>query len=114
MPVRPVLMSDLRKTPPSPTDKHKMNVGKGNYNRFEALSHCSRSFSYGKRQLNTDEQVSTAKLPKLNSDQIFKSLADQDEKMTKAKDTIKEIVPIFNNVEDPPGQPGPGKASAGS
>lgn len=91
MPVKPVLMSDLRKTTPtSPLAAHRNRIGNGNYNRFDILEPRSRTFSVGKRRLNMDDgpECASPKMPRLDTNQIFAQLAGHDKIMEEARTAL--------------------------
>ena len=90
MPVKPVLMADIRKnTPVSPSAAHRSNVGLGNYNRFDLLSPRRRFPSIGKRSLPPDDDSGpTPKTPRLDANKVFDMLKDHDATIAGAKDAL--------------------------
>jgi len=87
MSVKPVLMSDIRKTaPPTAMEKHRASVGAGNYNRFSALATTP-----AKRKRTDEEEVPVAsqqKQPRLDAQVIFDQLKEHDKHMESAKDAL--------------------------
>ncbi len=84
-----VTMSELRKTrnvPLSSSKIHRENVGKGNYNRFQALDQRTRTFSIGKRRLPTEDSTAevASKTPRLDSNLIFEQLKVHEDKLKNA------------------------------
>jgi len=89
MPVRPVLMSEIRKTgPPSPLDLHRANTGSGSYNRFAPLTARSRTSSLGKRPAEEQPEVSSPKMPRLDANKVFDQLSMHDKELDLAKGAI--------------------------
>jgi len=91
MPVKPILMSDIRKSAPadSPAKAHRLNVGAGNYNRFGLLLNRDRSLSTGKRPRQSEEEATTApKIIKLDSNKVFEQLASHDKHLDVAKEAL--------------------------
>jgi len=92
MPVKPILMSDLRKTAPSsPMAQHRNQIGNGAYNRFNLLAPArNRILSAGKRLLSDDDVApASPKIPRLSSTQVFDRLASQDKLLDAAKASLK-------------------------
>ena len=98
MPVKPILMADIRRTlPSSPAAAHRNSVGTGNYNRFDFLSRQRQIFSTGKRSLPPDDTyVPAPKAPRLNADKVFDSLKENDAILTAAKESLKGATDAFN------------------
>ena len=90
MPVKPVLMAEIRKnTPSSPSAAHRSSVGIGNYNRFDLLSPRRRFPSIGKRSLPPDDDSGpTPKTPRLDANKVFDMLKDHDATIAGAKDAL--------------------------
>ena len=97
MPIKPVLMSDLRKIANSPSASHRSLTGTGSYNRFEPLLNRPRLFSNGKRQLSPGNQVAQAsfKFPRLDANKIFDKLQGQDTFLETAR---KELETASNAI----------------
>jgi len=98
MPVKPFLMSEIRKlTPASPTVQHRSNTGHGTYNRFNLLSARPRTASVGKRLLSEDDLTpASPKVPRFNHNQVFEKLANQDVFLDTAKNSLKSAVDAIN------------------
>jgi len=102
MPVKPILMADIRNSGGgnhgggggnaggSPLGKHRGNIGVGNYNRFAPFLPRQRILSTGKRQLSLDADPGAPlpKAPRLDSNKIFEQLGDQDKYMEAAKTAL--------------------------
>jgi hypothetical protein len=89
MSVRPTLTKDLRRTA---VQQHQASKGKGNYNSFDPLIPRERTFSVGKRQLDTSNEYSqAAKTPKLDSNVIFSQLKDQDSVLAEIETTLLDL-----------------------
>jgi hypothetical protein len=85
-----VTMSDLRKSgnvPLSSSDAHRENIGKGSYNRFQALEPRSRTFSTGKRRLPVDNASAeiASKNPRLDSNALFEQMKAHEDNLKNAK-----------------------------
>jgi hypothetical protein len=94
MSVRPTLLKDIRRTA---IENHHLKTGTGNYNRWEVLSPRARTFSAGKRPLESDGNAggaTAAKNPKLDSNLIFTQLKDQDS-------VLKELDVAVTELEKP-------------
>ena len=92
MPVKPFLMSDLRKSAPSsPSVQHRSHIGNGSYNRFSLLAPArNRAPSSGKRLLSDDDAVpASPKMPRLSSNQVFDKLASHDKLLDAARASLK-------------------------
>jgi hypothetical protein len=96
MSVRPTLTKDLRRTA---IQQHQANKGKGTYNSFDALSPRGRTFSAGKRPLDSDscsgsgsDSSQASKTPKLDSNAIFSQLKDQDSVLTEIDTVLSDLV----------------------
>jgi hypothetical protein len=92
--VRTVTMSDLRKNkpPPSPTDEHRANLSKGNYNRWDPLVDGGRRFSSAKRQLDDSPSAPTQvnKAARLDANKLFAEMQVHEEKLKTAKTALAE------------------------
>jgi len=97
--VKPILMSDIRYTGGggggnqgggSPLNRHRGNIGVGNYNRFAPFNPRQRILSSGKRQLSPDSDPTTplSKAPRLDSNKLFEQLGEQDKYMGAAKEAL--------------------------
>ena len=91
MPIKPVLMSDLRRIPiNSPSNLHSSQIGNGYYNRFEPLTQRPRLSSTGKRQLSPGASAPPSfKFPRLDSNKMFEKLQGQDNLLAAAKADIE-------------------------
>jgi hypothetical protein len=91
-------MSDLRKNkpPPSPTDEHRANLSKGNYNRWDPLVDGGRRFSSAKRQLDDSPSAPSQvnKTARLDANKLFADMQVHDEKLKLAKATLAEAQAI--------------------
>ncbi len=79
-------MSELRKKgdlPLSPKDRHAMNVGTGNYNRFAPLMPppTGRGRLNSKRKLDSDSTQVEPKTPRLDSNIVFEQLKGSEESL---------------------------------
>ena len=101
--VRTVTMSDLRKSkpPPSPTDEHRANVSKGNYNRWDPLVDGGRRFSSAKRQLDDSPSAPTQvnKTARLDANKLFADMQVHEEKLKTAKSTLAEAQALGDEKE---------------
>jgi hypothetical protein len=107
MPVKPFLMSELRKTmPTSPAARHKDNIGTGSYNRFIPLANRGRILSAGKRLLSDDDVIpASPKMPRFDSNLVFEKLAAQDKLLEEAKAAMAEAKTVLDTcfkAEDSP------------
>jgi hypothetical protein len=94
-----VTMSDLRKSgnaPPSVADSHREQIGKGNYNRFQALDPRGRTFSTGKRRLSPDSVApdTVSKTPRLDSNALFEQMRVHEDKLQKAKVLLDDAAKV--------------------
>ena len=98
MPVKPFLMSDLRKSmTSSPAGKHRDNIGTGNYNRFNPLASKGRTLSVGKRLLSDDDVTpASPKMPRFDSNLVFEKLASQDKLLEEAKVAMAEAKAVMD------------------
>jgi len=98
MPVKPFLMSDLRKSmTSSPAGKHRDNIGTGNYNRFNPLASKGRTLSVGKRLLSDDDVTpASPKMPRFDSNLVFEKLASQDKLLEEAKAAMAEAKVVMD------------------
>lgn len=80
-------MADLNpKTPvPTPVDKHRANVGAGNYNRFSALFPRNRTPSTKRARTSGSEENEQGKIPKLDAEVVFNQLKEHDKCMDNAR-----------------------------
>ena len=97
MPVKPILMSDLRRIAiASPAAKHRNSTGTGFYNRFAPLEPRTRLPSTGKRQLCPEnENGNYFKFPKLDANLVYSQLQGQDIHIDNAKknlDTASAVI----------------------
>jgi hypothetical protein len=89
MSVRPTLTKDLRRTA---VQQHQASKGKGSYNSFDPLVPRERTFSVGKRQLDSaDDYAQAAKTPKLDPNVIFSQLKDQDSVLAEIETTLVDL-----------------------
>jgi hypothetical protein len=99
MSVRPTLTKDIRKTA---IQQHQASKGKGNYNSFEPLTPRGRTFSSGKRQLESDDSSQSAKTPKLDATVIFEQLKDQDSVLSELDAALADLnAKKDGSVQDP-------------
>jgi hypothetical protein len=101
MSVRPTLLKDIRRTA---IEKHQQKTGTGNYNRWDVLSPRGRTFSAGKRPLETDSNsggATSAKNPKLDSNLIFTQLQDQDSVLKDLEVAVTELDKPTDSPPDP-------------
>jgi hypothetical protein len=98
MSVRPTLLKDLRRTA---IEQHQTKTGTGNYNRWDVLSTRGRTFSAGKRPLDSTGPIegTAPKTPKLDSNLIFSQLKDQD---TVLSDLDKALCDLDKPTDSPP------------
>ena len=118
MPVKPILMADIRNTGGghhgggggggsgsggSPTHKHRENIGVGNYNRFAPFMPRQRILSAGKRQLSPDLAPGSPlpKAPRLDSNKIFDQLGEQDKLMDAAKAALSAAHGVISAAYKP-------------
>ena len=90
MPVKPILMSDLRRIAiSSPAAKHRNNTGTGSYNRFAPIGPRIRLPSTGKRLLSPENNDGNMfKFPKLDANLVFSQLQGQDIHIDNAKKNL--------------------------
>jgi hypothetical protein len=98
-----ITMSELRKTgnvPLSSSEIHRENIGKGNYNRFQALDQRTRTFSVGKRRLPTEDSTAevASKTPRLDSNLIFEQLKVHEDKLKNAKQVLDETAKLCDDA----------------
>jgi hypothetical protein len=100
MSVRPTLLKDIRRTA---IETHQQKTGTGCYNRWEILSPRGRTFSAGKRPLETDGNAgpNSAKNPKLDSNLIFTQLQDQDSVLKELETAVTELDKPTDSPPDP-------------
>jgi hypothetical protein len=101
MSVRPTLTKDIRKTA---IQQHQANKGKGNYNSFQPLTPKGRTFSFGKRQLDStdNDHAQSAKTPKLDSSTIFSQLKDQDSILSDLDSELAKLAAIDSDQPKDP------------
>ena len=95
--VKSVTMAELRKAkPPSPKELHQSNVGKGNFNRWNALGGGDgrRPSISGKRQLESSSPPPSApqKAPRLDPNLLFEQMKAHEGKLTEAETILNEAV----------------------
>jgi hypothetical protein len=100
--MKALTMNDLRKKgedPLSPRDRHHLNVGTGNYNRFSILDPAPRGRNriHSKRKLDEEPLAAAPKTPKLDSNAIFSQLKASEEAVTGIKDCFKDALTIGEN-----------------
>ncbi len=99
-----ITMSELRKSggapPPSAMDSHRENLGKGNYNRFQALDPQGRTFSTGKRRLPVDDPPmdSVSKTPCLDSNSLFEQMREHEGKLKSARAILDETSKVCDDA----------------
>jgi hypothetical protein len=100
MSVKPTLLKDiwkdLRKTP---YQIHQAKTGSGNYNRYDVLDPRARTFSTGKRQLDSSDSSgeNALKTPRLDANLVFSQLKNHGVALTEMDSLLKEI----DNTQDP-------------
>jgi hypothetical protein len=89
MSVKPVLLSEIRKTA---VQQHQQLVGRGEYNRFSPLEPRARAFSFGKRKLdNSDSGPHTVnKNPRFDPSVVLDQLKDQGIVFKEVKSNIEK------------------------
>jgi hypothetical protein len=94
MSVKPVLLSELRRTA---VQHHQRLVGTGEYNRFSPLSSRPCTFSFGKRKLDPSDNnnVNSTKAPRYDPSLVFKQLKGQE----KVLEDVKGILEQADKVE---------------
>jgi hypothetical protein len=99
-----VTMSELRKSGGAPAatamDSHHENIGKGTYNRFQALDPRGRTFSTGKRRLAQDDssQETVSKAPRLDSNMLFEQMRVHEDKLKNAKNILDETSKVCDEA----------------
>jgi hypothetical protein len=99
-----ITMTELRKSggAPGPTamDSHRDNIGKGSYNRFQALDPRARTFSTGKRRLPADSSPveASSKSPRLDSNALFDQMRAHEEKLKSAKAILDDTAKICDDA----------------
>jgi hypothetical protein len=98
-----VTMSDLRKSgnvPLSSSDAHRENIGKGSYNRFQALEPRTRTFSIGKRRLPVDNSSAetASKTPRLDSNVLFEQMKAHKDNLRNAKQVLEDTAKICDEA----------------
>jgi hypothetical protein len=90
--MKALTMSKLRKKgdiPITPKDRHSMNIGTGNYNRFAPLQPPppGRSRINSKRKYDDESPVLDPKTPRLDANLVFSQLKASDEAVSEIKQT---------------------------
>jgi hypothetical protein len=89
MSVRPVLLSEIRKTA---AQHHQSRIGTGDYNRFSPLAPRDRAFSFGKRKLDNNEPSgNNAKTPKFDSSTVFAQLKTQEDTLAEVETALGKV-----------------------
>ena len=98
MPVKPILMSDLRRIAiSSPAAKHRNNTGTGSYNRFAPIGPRIRLPSTGKRLLSPENNDGNMfKFPKLDANLVFSQLQGQDIHIDNAKKNLASATAVIS------------------
>jgi hypothetical protein len=97
--MKALTMSELRKKgdlPLSPKDRHAMNVGTGNYNRFAPLlpPPNGRGRLNSKRKLDSDSTQVEPKTPRLDANIVFEQLKGSEESLNEIHRTLSDAVSI--------------------
>jgi hypothetical protein len=97
--MKALTMSDLRKkgdVPLTPKDRHSMNIGTGNYNRFAPLQPpaIGRSRINSKRKYDDDSQPLEPKTPRLDANMVFSQLKASDEAVSEIRKTLNDAIAI--------------------
>ncbi len=92
-------MSDLRKkgeVPLSPKDRHSLNVGTGNYNRFAPLMPppTKRGRINSKRKLDDDPSDNTPKTPRLDANVVFSQLKGSEDAVAEIRQTFSDAFKV--------------------
>jgi hypothetical protein len=95
--MKAITMSDLRKkgdVPLSPKDRHSMNIGTGNYNRFAPLQvpPPGRPRLNSKRKHEGDSLQAEPKTPKLDANVVFAQLKGSEEAVSEVRKTLSEAI----------------------
>jgi hypothetical protein len=99
-----VTMTELRRAGGAPVasamESHRENLGKGNYNRFQALDPRGRTFSTGKRRLPTDDGTpeTVSKTPRLDSNTLFEQMRVHEEKLKSAKTILDDTAKVCDDA----------------
>jgi hypothetical protein len=94
MPVKPVLLRDLKRTP---VQQHQLLTGSGEYNRWTPLVQRERTFSAGKRKLSGENSNeggiagNAAKTPRFDATVVFDQLKGQDAVLEQVKDHLQKF-----------------------
>jgi hypothetical protein len=97
--MKALTMSELRKKgelPLSPKDRHTMNVGTGNYNRFAPLlpPPSGRGRLNSKRKLDSDSTQVEPKTPRLDPNVVFDQLKGSEESLNEIRKTLSDAVSV--------------------
>jgi hypothetical protein len=97
--MKALTMSDLRKkgdVPLTPKDRHTMNIGTCNYNRFAPLQPppMGRSRINSKRKYDDDTPTLEPKTPRLDANLVFSQLKASDEAVSEIRKTLDEAVKV--------------------
>ncbi len=92
-------MSDLRKkgdVPLTPRDRHTMNIGSGNYNRFAPLLSAppGRPRINSKRKFADDSGNAATKTPRLDANVVFDQLKGSEEVVSEIGMTLSEAMKV--------------------
>ena len=97
MPVKPILLSELRRAP-TPAQLHQKSTGQGNYNRFNLLQGRPRSDSNAsslaiptKRRFEGEDIPQSPKIPRLDANKVFEQLKAQDTVLAEAKALMAKV-----------------------
>jgi hypothetical protein len=97
--MKALTMSDLRKkgdVPLTPKDRHTMNIGTGNYNRFAPLQPppVGRSRINSKRKYDDDTPALEPKTPRLDANLVFSQLKASDEAVSEIRKTLNDAITV--------------------
>jgi hypothetical protein len=97
--MKALTMSDLRKkgdVPLTPRDRHSMNIGSGNYNRFAPLLSAppGRPRINSKRKFADDPGNADPKTPRLDANVVFDQLKGSEEVVSEIRTTLSEAMKV--------------------
>jgi hypothetical protein len=97
--MKALTMSDLRKKgeiPLSPKDRHSLNVGSGNYNRFAPLMPppTKRGRINSKRKFDDDPTDIAPKTPRLDANVVFSQLKGSEDAVAEIRQTFADAFKV--------------------
>jgi hypothetical protein len=97
--MKALTMSDLRKkgdVPLTPRDRHTMNIGSGNYNRFAPLLSAppGRPRINSKRKFADDSDHGMPKTPRLDANVVFDQLKGSEDVVSEIRTTLAEALKV--------------------